>query len=331
MAARTSEGRTMATGSAPGKVILLGEHAVVYGRPAIAVPVARLRAIVHAVPLPAGSGTWIRALDLDRHYPLRQAPADDPLAHAVRTAWRALASGGEPDLEIVVHSAIPIAGGLGSGAAVATAIVRALAAYAGCHLPAERVSALVYETEKLLHGTPSGIDNTVVAHGRPIWFRRGAPPQPFDPGGRFAFLIADTGVPSPTRETVAAVRAGRQANPARYEELFDRIASVVERGRQALQAGSPSRLGPLLGENQALLRLIGVSSPKIERLVEAAMRAGALGAKLSGGGRGGNVIALVEPDRLPPVQEALWQAGAVRVVETVLAPTSPSSTRAQSS
>ncbi len=308
------------TGSAPGKIILLGEHAVVYDRPAIAVPVTRVRAVAHVVPLAAGKGTWIEAKDLKRRYALREAPADDPLAHTVRTVWRAFGVEQEPDAEIVVHSTIPMASGLGSGAAVATAIVRALAACFGRQLPPDEVSALVYETEKLLHGTPSGIDNTVVAHERPIWFRRGEPPQPFTPGGRFHFLIADTGVPSPTRATVTDVRAAWQADPARYEALFDRIAGLVEQARQALEHGDSHQVGALMDENQDALRRLGVSSPEIERLVRAAKEAGALGAKLSGGGRGGNVIVLVEPDRHLVVRSALQTAGAVRCVETVLAP-----------
>lgn len=308
------------TSSAPGKIILLGEHAVVYGRPAIAVPVTRVRAVAHVVPLPPGQGTWIDALDLKRRYALRGAPADDPLAHTVRTVWHAFGVEREPDIEIVVHSTIPIASGLGSGAAVATAIVRALAAFFGRHLSPDEVSALVYETEKLLHGTPSGIDNTVVAHERPIWFRRGEPPRPFTPGGRFDFLIADTGVPSPTRVTVADVRAAWQADPARYEALFDRIAALVEQARKALEQGDKGLLGTLMDENQEVLRELGVSSPEIEKLVKAAREAGALGAKLSGGGRGGNVIVLVETDRVPAVRSALQRAGAVGCVETVLAP-----------
>ncbi|MDQ7030111.1 MAG: mevalonate kinase [Ardenticatenia bacterium] len=328
MTAGSDTKRVGATGTAPGKIILLGEHAVVYGRPAIAVPVTRLQATAHVVPLPAGTGTWIRAVDLGRYYRLHQAPADDPLAHAVRIAWRAFGNSGEPDLEIVIHSTIPIAGGLGSGAAVATAVVRALAVYLGRSVSPEEVSALVYETEKLLHGTPSGIDNTVVAYERPIWFRRGTPPEPFEPGTCFHLLIADTGVSSPTRDTVAAVRAAWQAEPDHYETLFDRIGTLVARGRAAMMSGSPARLGTLLDENQELLRQLGVSSPEIEQLLGPAKSAGALGAKLSGGGRGGNIIVLVEPARLEAVRRAMQQAGAVRVVETVLA---PSSRRDQSS
>src|SRR5581483_9839842 len=121
------------------------------------------------------------------------------------------------DLELTVESDIPLASGMGSGAAVSTAIVRALAAHFDRELTPAQVSALVYETEKLYHGTPSGIDNTVIAFEQPVRYVRGQAIQPFTIARPFTLLIADTGVPSPTAVTVGEVRRGWQAQPARYE------------------------------------------------------------------------------------------------------------------
>ena len=104
--------------------------------------------------------------------------------------------------------------------------------------------------------------------------------------------------------------------PARFEALFDRVAVVVEAARAAIAAGEPVKLGPLMDENHALLREIGVSCPELDALVAAARSAGALGAKLSGGGRGGNMIALVTAESASRVAEALVAAGAVRVIVT---------------
>ena len=302
------------TASAAGKVILFGEHAVVYGRPAIAVPVARLRAWASVDDAPPGAGCTVVAADLNRRLSPADAPPDDPLALIVRLTLARLGLAAEPDWMITLRSDIPIASGLGSGAAVSTAIVRALAEHAGRSLLPDVVSALVYETERLHHGTPSGIDNTVVAYEQPVYFVRGQPPQPLRVGGEFWLAIADTGVASPTKLVVEDVRRAWQADPTRYEALFDEMGSIAERARPVIERGQVSELGPLMDENQQLLSAIGVSSPLLEQLCAAARQAGAGGAKLSGAGRGGNAIALVTPETAQGVARALRAAGAVRVV-----------------
>jgi len=166
----------MTEASAPGKIILCGEHAVVYGRPAIALPLADLRARVVVEPGDAGSGITIDAPDLERRWTLASAP-DHPLSALIVSVLDHLSRGAQSDvpapaLQIHITSTIPIAEGMGSGAAVATALVRALATHLGHELPAEAVSTLVYTSERRFHGTPSGIDNTVIAFERPIWFVR---------------------------------------------------------------------------------------------------------------------------------------------------------------
>ncbi|MDW8215343.1 MAG: mevalonate kinase, partial [Roseiflexaceae bacterium] len=214
------------------------------------------------------------------------------------------------------------ASGMGSGAAIATAIVRALAAASGQNLSAAEVSALVYESEQRYHGTPSGIDNTVIAYEQAIWFqRRSEPPHLIEPlpiAAPFTLLIGDTGVRSATRLPVGEVRRRWQEDPARYEALFDQVADIVHQARRALAEGDIAALGPLLDRNQELLEQIGVSSPELERLVAAARRAGAAGAKLSGGGWGGVMIALVDAETLAPVRDALLAAGAAQVLETMV-------------
>ena len=303
-----AETRLPVEASACGKVILLGEHAVVYGRPALAAPVCGLRARARAEPLPPGAGCWIEAPDTGERLRLSEAP-DHPLARTVRLALEHLGLP-EPDLRLVLRSELPVAGGLGSSAAASAALVRALFRWADRTPEPEIVSALVYEIEKLHHGTPSGIDNTVIAYERPIRFVRGQPPVLLRIARPFTLVIADSGVPSPTRETVAAVRAGWEREPARYEALFDAIAGLVQEAEACLQAGAIEALGSLLDANHRILQELGVSSPLLDRLVEAARMAGALGAKLTGGGRGGNVIALVRPEDVEVVTRALRAAGA---------------------
>jgi len=315
-----TQGGSVATGSAAGKAILLGEHAVVYGRPALAVPLSDLRATAEVRPLSKRGGVTIRAQDLGRSYRLegRYTEGDaEPLQVTARNAMERL--GVDPageDLAIAVRSRIPIARGLGSGTAVATAMIRALARHYGRDLPASEVSDLVYRTEVILHGTPSGVDNTVVAFERPVWFRRGAEPALLALSAPLALVIADTGVPANTREAVAAVRERREADPATVDGVFDAIGALAEEGRAALDEGDRARLGALMSRNHECLRALGVSTPALDHLVQAAREAGALGAKLSGGGRGGCAIALVTARTRDAVAAAVIAAGAVQVYAT---------------
>jgi mevalonate kinase len=312
------------TATAPGKIILFGEHAVVYGQPAIAVPVHQVQATATVVPSPADSGLVLSAVDLDRMTPLAGASGDDPLAVVTRLALAHLGASA-PNATLVVHSTIPIASGLGSGAAVSAAIVRALAAYLGHELETETVNQMVYEVEKLHHGTPSGIDNTVVVYGAPVYFVRGQAPQTFVVGAPLHLVIGDTGVASPTWVAVGDVRRGWEREAIRYERLFAQVGQIVVRARELLEAGgSVAELGELMDRNHEFLRQMGVSSPELERLLAAARAAGALGAKLSGAGRGGNMIALAEPGDQMYVADALRQAGATRVINTTIpTPRSP--------
>jgi mevalonate kinase len=194
-------------------------------------------------------------------------------------------------------------------------MVRALAAHYGRDLSTETVSQLVYETERILHGTPSGIDNTVVAYEKPVHFVDGKV-DTFVIGKPLILLIADTGIPSRTRDTVAAVRARWEQRRPVYEMLFDKIGDLTERAKAALAEGGISRVGRLMNANHTLLTQLGVSSPKLNRLVEAAHKAGALGAKLSGGGKGGCMIALVEEETRDDVRRALLAAQASKVMST---------------
>ncbi|MCB0022955.1 MAG: mevalonate kinase [Caldilinea sp.] len=302
--------------TAPGKVILVGEHAVVYGRPAIAAPVWQTVATATIAPAAPGSGCHIIAPDVGLALRLADAGDDEPLAVVTRLALARLGITRAPDWQITLHSDIPIASGMGSGAALSTALVRAVMLGAGHAAEPAEVSDLVYESERFYHGTPSGIDNTVVAYGMPIWFVKGQPPEPFVPAHPISLAIADSGIRSPTKETVGDVRRAWSEDPARYEDIFDEIGRTVLAARHALEAGDSLELGRVMDANQTLLERLDVSSPVLATLIGAARKAGALGAKLSGGGRGGNMIALVDDRVMRPVCDALAAAGARRVIVT---------------
>jgi mevalonate kinase len=266
-----------------------------------------------------GQGIVIVAADLGETLPVRGGEPKGvvhPLELTVVGVLDHLGQGLDQDLTITVKSTIPIARGLGSGAAVSTAIVRALAKHFSVELAAEEISQLVFKVEKLHHGTPSGIDNTVIAHERPVYFVRGQRLETFRVGRTLVLVIGDTGVQSPTREVVDSVFRAWQRSKDRYESLFDRVGEIAERARRAIETGAVEDVGRLMGENHRLLREMGVSSPLLDSLVEAARRAGAVGAKLSGAGRGGNVIALVTAEVREEVERALLSAGAERVIRT---------------
>lgn len=306
----------MALAQAPGKVILFGEHAVVYGQPAIAVPVAEVQAQAQVEPAAPGQGVVLVASDLERRIILREAAADDPLAHIVRLTLEQIGRKTDPDLTITVTSTVPVARGMGSGAAVSTAIVRALAQYFDRWLPSRAVSELVYQAEVLYHGTPSGIDNTVIAFGKPIYFVKDVGWEVFWAGKPLHLIIADTGVLSSTREVVGDLRRRFQAEPGRYQPLFDQVGEVAVAARSAIEQGAMERVGELMNRNQVLLQAMGVSCPELDRLVAAAREGGALGAKLSGAGWGGNMIALVPEQAQGRVDLILRLAGASRVITT---------------
>lgn len=312
-------GRAMFQTTAPGKIILFGEHAVVYGRPAIAAPVNGLQATATLTPGRPGQGVVLELPDVGDRMAVTADAAGQPLAHVTALALEVLRLVPPPDWTITLHSTIPVASGLGSGAAAATAIVRSLAAAAGAVLAPAQVSALVFESEKLFHGTPSGVDNTVIAFGRPVWFMRGQPPEPFTLAHPLTLVIGDTGVASPTGIAVGDVRRAWQAAPERYEALFDAIAQVALAARRAIEGGDVDALGPLMDHNHETLQRIGVSSTDLDRLCQAARQSGALGAKLSGGGRGGNMIALVWPDQAQRVVQRLLAAGAASAIATTIA------------
>ncbi len=332
----------MTTSSAPGKVILFGEHAVVYGRPALAIPVTQVHADVEVTDSDS-TGILIHAPGIHLHADLNALPSDHPIASVIHnflflsrqspspSGRGARGEGGFPNLIINISSTIPVASGLGSGAAVTVALVRALSSHLNHPMTDEEVNAFAYEIEKLHHGTPSGIDNAVITYAKPVYFVKGLPSpegrgaggeggvntiKPFKVGKPFTIVIGDTGISAPTKESVADVRKLWEADKMKWEGVFDKVGEVVRSAKEKIESGKWNELGELMDQNHALLQEMTVSSPELDRLVEAARKAGAAGAKLSGGGRGGNMIALAEPKKADDISSALISAGAKNTIIT---------------
>jgi mevalonate kinase len=232
------------------------------------------------------------------------------------SVFSALGITAPPPMTIHVSSTIPVAAGLGSGAAISVAIIRSLTEFLGQPFADKDISALAFEVEKIHHGTPSGIDNTVIAFGTPVYFIKDRPIENLRVGTAFTVVIGDTGIRAPTKESVGDVRELWQAEPTRLENVFDEIGEIAHKARKIIKGGDVSDLGSLMDENHVLLQQLTVSCPELDNLVNTARRSGALGAKLSGGGRGGNMIALVPKEDAPAVAEALMSAGAKRTIVT---------------
>lgn len=296
-------------GRAPGKVILAGEHFVVHGAPAIALPV---RAVFKEIEIEAELDPYDHSLELaivDPH------PEHETLQRMLVRLLEALSIPSTGEIRITVRSTLAPGAHLGSSAALAVALVRAVLDFRGLEYPDEDVAALAFDLERIVHKNPSGIDNTVVALDRPIWFKKGVAPETITSTLEATLLLADTGVASSTAEVVARVGEFRVERGERFAQLLEAATATATRLREALATGDASAAGACLDQNQALLAEVGASSLELEALVAAARRAGALGAKLTGGGGGGNAIALCAPSQRDAVRAALVAAGAVNVIE----------------
>ena len=301
------------TASAPGKIILFGEHAVVYGQPAIAVPVTQVRATATVTPNIGGKSGDVKIIapEIKLESNLAALPPGNPIGSAVNQVLTNLKVDRIPACTLKVTSTIPVAAGLGSGAAVSVAIIRSLAGFLGRQLPNETVSALAYEVEKIHHGTPSGIDNTVATYGKAVWFRRGGrkPWEFLSPTDGLSLVVGSSEVPSLTRKQVNKVARYRVANPAKFQTECREAEEVANDARTAMESGDLSGLGRLIDRSQGLLHTIGVSCKVLDEMVTVCRNHGALGAKLRGAGGGGCMLALAagepEGERLAAVLQKM--------------------------
>jgi len=301
--------------AACGKVILLGEHAVVYGRPALALPIPLA---VEAVVRPGGDGVNLVIPRWGLEQKIRPASGQG-VSGLLHTLLERLGLGDQrATIEVIPH--VPRAMGLGGSAALAVAVIRALDHAFDLDLDDGAVNALAYECETVAHGTPSGIDNTIATYGMPLRFQRTA-----DGSGRFDEIMLRTPVPlvigitgreSLTANTVARVRRAWQTHRSRYDALFDQVAALTEAGAEALREGEFGELGELMNLCQGYLNALQLSTPELEELVHVARQEGALGAKLTGGGGGGSMIALC-PGSQEAVATAMERAGYQSLIVTV--------------
>lgn len=279
-----------ADGAACGKVILLGEHAVVYGR--------------HALALPVRDAVTATLVDGD------VADTDIPeLDEAIELIKRELGIA-DTDYSVEVASRIPLGMGLGASAALAVAITRAFNTRLDLGLDDAAVNEVAFACEKLAHGTPSGIDNTIATFGQAMLFRNAdtLERKAINVGEVPPVVVACSDRKGRTKEQVAGVRVRFDQSEGHYDAVFNRIDALAVEGADALAENDYERLGRAMNVCHGLLNAIEVSTPELEGMISIARVAGACGAKLTGAGGGGSIVALC-PGKVAEVRNALQTAG----------------------
>jgi mevalonate kinase len=298
----------IAVGEAHSKLILVGEHAVVYGKPAIAIPFPlKVRALAQKAEglISFESDIYTGSID---NLPIKLQGISACINETLHYLKQPLM-----DLHILIDSAIPIGRGLGSSAAIAVAIVRSLFNFYGEELVQDILFALVHIAEAYAHGKPSGIDMNAVSSQCPIWFQKGKEKINLINKGNLYVVVADTGRIGDTRRAVENVRAKYDIEPKKVQRSLDEIEKIAAETKEALAAGDMYRLGALLNRNQMELAALGVSDEGLSKLIQTARNEGALGTKLTGGGLGGCLIALAESmEHAKSVAKGLIREGAAK-------------------
>ena len=275
----------------PGKAILLGEHSVVYGRHAIAVPVPlNIRVKIED----ADDGVLLMIPSWGVEYYLDKKPEERQSFEKPAALILEKMNLSNVGMKIEVFSDVPRGMGLGGSAVLAVSIIKALNHHYRMGLSEQEINEMAYESEKIAHGNPSGIDNTIATYGYPLIYRKGEKTlkerlqikEPLD------LVLAFSKSEGLTAKTVAHVRTQWKSNQEMYEGVFDDIDAIVLNGIQAIQENDLKQLGELMNFNQGLLNTLQVSTPELERMIYIARDAGAFGAKLTGGGGGGAMIAV---------------------------------------
>jgi mevalonate kinase len=296
-----------------GKVILLGEHSVVYGKPAIAAGIA---SGCHASAESASGFSlevqpWGVRVALD-------TPESDPQRELLRRAFGEICARYGAPLAVRAVMEIPGGAGLGGSAALSVAVLRAMDTHAGLVSDPEATIAASLAWERVYHGNPSGIDSALAVHGGLALYRRGEPLVTIRARNAVYFVVGNSAEHGSTKDMVASVARQHASYRDKTERIFDAIEALVINAKSALETGDLRSLGQLMDHNQRLLNGLMLSTTKLEEMCQLACAAGALGAKLTGGGGGGCMIALApDRERAQPIAAALGAAGYANFVMEV--------------
>lgn len=296
-----------AAGKAHGKIILIGEHAVVHNEPAIAIPFTSATVEVTVEKI-LGEST----MDSIYHYG-KLADAPIKINNLIQTFQEVCDyfNVSTDHFHITIESNIPAERGMGSSAAVATALVRALFNFFEAELTDELLFRFVSISEKIAHGNPSGLDAKVVSSEVAIYFVKEKSAEPFTIDLPGYLVVADTGDEGETLGAVADVGKLVQDSTTNGRQLVQDLGRLTKKVYQIIEQKDLDQLGNILDRAQTKLKQLTVSNEKLDLLVETAKNSGALGAKLTGGGRGGCMIALVDQaEKAQAIAKDLIGAGA---------------------
>lgn len=295
-----------AIGRATGKIILMGEHAVVYGEPSLAIPFPKA-----TIQTTVTQSTGPITIDCIYHTGLLTDVPErlSNLLTVVEISLKALKREMK-DFSLKIESSIPAERGMGSSAAVAVATVRALFNYFEQELPHEQLLELVNVSEVIAHGNPSGLDAAMTSGEQPLYYIKGKPFVPFSLSVDAYLIVGDTGIKGQTREAVGSIAALMKENPEETMEDIHQLGNLADQAKTAIEQNNPIDLGSYMHQAHLLLDKLGVSNEQLNQLVDAALANGALGAKLTGGGRGGCMIALADSETsAQQISDALRKRG----------------------
>jgi len=290
----------MGSGKGYGKTILFGEHFVVYGLPAIA---SALSSYTTAeVKIVDGKGWDVndQRLATPGYKEKKYNEATQSIQNVIEYMGIDVDS---QKLEITFSGDLIAASGVGASAAQSTSLARAINDMFALMLDDGNINQASYEGERAYHGTPSGIDNTASTYGGLIWFVKNLDGgkntmEILQSPEKIPLVIANTGITASTTEVVADVRHLKESNPEKFENIFNEYKVLSEKAKKALLESDKKLIGKLMNQNHKLLQDITVSSEINDKLVEIALNNGALGAKVTGTGRGGLVIALAKNEEI---------------------------------
>lgn len=305
----------IAIGTAQSKLILVGEHAVVHGQPAIAIPfpLVGVESVVEHVP------GMVKLDSTFYHGPIESAPESlSGVVHCINATLDTLNIPNK-DLLIRINSSIPPGKGLGSSASVAIAVIKSLFIYANKPYAEADLLRLANVAETHAHGAPSGIDPLTITSECPVWFEKEQPFGFIEPKEDFYFIVADSGRMADTRSAIESVTGLLKTAPKKIQANLERLGEITHQARYAIEKAGKNLLGQVLNEAQKELESLGVSDAGLNRLIYCALQGGALGAKLTGGGNGGCIVALANDEvHSQQLAEKLKQFGAHTVWPFVL-------------
>lgn len=293
--------------SAIGKIILIGEHSVVYGEPAIAIPFPSAK--IQTSIFKSDTDTILDCFSYKGS--LIDAPEDLLGLSSVVKEILSSFNKSLKDFDIRIESSIPSQRGMGSSAAVAASAVRALYDYFDRDLDDNTLRRLVDFSEKIVHGNPSGIDTAIVVEEKSLYYIKGEPIKEFDWNLDGYLIVADTGQKGMTKFAVSKVKRFIEENSNKGTEIINLLGKLTLEARISIIENKALELGKIMNKAQSLLRQLGVSNSAIENLVRVSLDNGGLGSKLTGGGLGGCIITLcANKEDAIRIEEALLDNGA---------------------